>query len=242
MWDALQPLYTSYGGTASLKQVANSLGMSMRQIGRDAKEMVDHVRVRPRLSRLVARACGCASRRSCCRRRRQPSPKWRGRRLRWRDRDGARVSRRRAAGAERGASSRARRIDIRHRGDRGGRAGRRTRYSPIVRRLFAYLPRCSSSPHRRTRAVSGFPSRRAAHRHGRGDRPPRRSVGAVSQPRGPRARRRLAPSTSRLGGSPCSSSSFQLAPWDDGDRASSSASSREPTAITPRSRRRARSA
>lgn len=39
MWDALQPLYTSYGGTASLKQVANSLGMSMRQIGRDAKEM-----------------------------------------------------------------------------------------------------------------------------------------------------------------------------------------------------------
>ncbi len=39
MWDALHPLYTSYGGTASLKQVANSLGMSMRQVGRDAKEM-----------------------------------------------------------------------------------------------------------------------------------------------------------------------------------------------------------
>jgi len=39
MWDALHPLYASYGGTTSLKQVAASLGMSMRQVGRDAKEM-----------------------------------------------------------------------------------------------------------------------------------------------------------------------------------------------------------
>lgn len=39
MWQALHPLYVSYGGTASLKQLANSLNMSMRQVGRDAKEM-----------------------------------------------------------------------------------------------------------------------------------------------------------------------------------------------------------
>jgi transcriptional regulator GlxA family with amidase domain len=39
MWDALHPLYASYGGTTSLKQVANSLEMSMRQVGRDAKEL-----------------------------------------------------------------------------------------------------------------------------------------------------------------------------------------------------------
>ncbi|HEY1812559.1 MAG TPA: hypothetical protein VGG74_09460 [Kofleriaceae bacterium] len=39
MWDALHPLYASYGGTTSLKQVANSLDMSMRQVGRDAKEL-----------------------------------------------------------------------------------------------------------------------------------------------------------------------------------------------------------
>jgi AraC-like DNA-binding protein len=39
MWDALHPLYASYGGTASLKQLANSLGMSMRQVGRDAKDL-----------------------------------------------------------------------------------------------------------------------------------------------------------------------------------------------------------
>jgi AraC-like DNA-binding protein len=39
MWQALHPLYTSYGGTTSLKQLANSLNMSMRQVGRDAKEM-----------------------------------------------------------------------------------------------------------------------------------------------------------------------------------------------------------
>ena len=39
LWNALQPLYQSYGGTASLKQLAASLGMSMRQVGRDAKQM-----------------------------------------------------------------------------------------------------------------------------------------------------------------------------------------------------------
>jgi AraC-like DNA-binding protein len=41
MWDALGPLYTSHGGTASLKQLASSLGMSMRQVGRDAKELAE---------------------------------------------------------------------------------------------------------------------------------------------------------------------------------------------------------
>ena len=39
LWEALQPLYQTYGGTASLKQLAASLGMSMRQVGRDAKEL-----------------------------------------------------------------------------------------------------------------------------------------------------------------------------------------------------------
>jgi AraC-like DNA-binding protein len=39
LWSALQPLYETYGATASLKQLAASLGMSMRQVGRDAKEM-----------------------------------------------------------------------------------------------------------------------------------------------------------------------------------------------------------
>lgn len=39
LWDALQPLYQTYGGTASLKQLAASLDMSMRQVGRDAKEL-----------------------------------------------------------------------------------------------------------------------------------------------------------------------------------------------------------
>ena len=39
LWEALQPLYQTYGGTASLKQLANSLNMSMRQVGRDAKEL-----------------------------------------------------------------------------------------------------------------------------------------------------------------------------------------------------------
>jgi AraC-like DNA-binding protein len=39
LWEALQPLYQTYGATTSLKQLASSLGMSMRQVGRDAKEL-----------------------------------------------------------------------------------------------------------------------------------------------------------------------------------------------------------
>lgn len=39
LWSALQPLYASDGGTASLKQIAASLDMSMRQVARDAKEL-----------------------------------------------------------------------------------------------------------------------------------------------------------------------------------------------------------
>jgi len=39
LWEAIKPLYQTYGGTVSLKQLANSLGMSMRQVGRDAKEL-----------------------------------------------------------------------------------------------------------------------------------------------------------------------------------------------------------
>src|SRR5690606_41366995 len=39
LWAAVEPLYSTYGATMSLKQLASSLGMSMRQIGRDAKEM-----------------------------------------------------------------------------------------------------------------------------------------------------------------------------------------------------------
>lgn len=39
LWDALRPLYQTYGATTSLKQLAASLGMSMRQVGRDAKEL-----------------------------------------------------------------------------------------------------------------------------------------------------------------------------------------------------------
>lgn len=39
LWDALQPLYATYGGTASLKQLAASLDMSLRQISRDAKDL-----------------------------------------------------------------------------------------------------------------------------------------------------------------------------------------------------------
>ena len=38
-WEALRPLYETYGGTVSLKQLAASLDMSMRQVGRDAKEL-----------------------------------------------------------------------------------------------------------------------------------------------------------------------------------------------------------
>ncbi len=40
LWDAIQPLYATYGATLSLKQLAASLGMSLRQVGRDAKEIV----------------------------------------------------------------------------------------------------------------------------------------------------------------------------------------------------------
>jgi AraC-like DNA-binding protein len=39
LWDALRPLYQEYGATTSLKQLAGRLGMSMRQVGRDAKEL-----------------------------------------------------------------------------------------------------------------------------------------------------------------------------------------------------------
>ena len=39
LWEALRPLYETYGGTVSLKQLAASLDMSMRQVGRDAKEL-----------------------------------------------------------------------------------------------------------------------------------------------------------------------------------------------------------
>ncbi|HEX5059747.1 MAG TPA: AraC family transcriptional regulator [Kofleriaceae bacterium] len=39
LWEALEPLYSTYGATTSLKQLASSLGMSMRQVGRDAKEL-----------------------------------------------------------------------------------------------------------------------------------------------------------------------------------------------------------
>ncbi len=39
MWAAMEPLYSTYGATTSLKQLAGSLGMSMRQVGRDAKEL-----------------------------------------------------------------------------------------------------------------------------------------------------------------------------------------------------------
>lgn len=39
LWAAMEPLYSTYGATTSLKQLAASLGMSMRQVGRDAKEL-----------------------------------------------------------------------------------------------------------------------------------------------------------------------------------------------------------
>jgi AraC-like DNA-binding protein len=39
LWSALAPLYSQYGATTSLKQLASSLDMSMRQVGRDAKEL-----------------------------------------------------------------------------------------------------------------------------------------------------------------------------------------------------------
>ncbi len=39
LWDALRPLYQTYGATTSLKQLAGVLDMSMRQVGRDAKDI-----------------------------------------------------------------------------------------------------------------------------------------------------------------------------------------------------------
>jgi AraC-like DNA-binding protein len=39
LWTALRPLYQTYGATTSLKQLADALGMSMRQVGRDAKDI-----------------------------------------------------------------------------------------------------------------------------------------------------------------------------------------------------------
>jgi AraC-like DNA-binding protein len=41
LWTALEPMYGTYGGTASLKQVAATMGMSMRQAGRDAKDLAN---------------------------------------------------------------------------------------------------------------------------------------------------------------------------------------------------------
>jgi len=38
-WGAIEPLYAQYGATMSIKQIANALGLSLRQIGRDAKEL-----------------------------------------------------------------------------------------------------------------------------------------------------------------------------------------------------------
>lgn len=43
LWDALRPLYQTYGGSASLKQLADRMGMSMRQAGRDAKELANEL-------------------------------------------------------------------------------------------------------------------------------------------------------------------------------------------------------
>ena len=39
LWGALSTLFKEYGATTSLKQLAANLGMSMRQVGRDAKEL-----------------------------------------------------------------------------------------------------------------------------------------------------------------------------------------------------------
>jgi len=39
LWGALRPLYQTYGATTSLKQLADVLGLSMRQVGRDAKDI-----------------------------------------------------------------------------------------------------------------------------------------------------------------------------------------------------------
>jgi AraC-like DNA-binding protein len=39
LWGAMAPLFQQHGATTSLKQLASSLDMSMRQVGRDAKEL-----------------------------------------------------------------------------------------------------------------------------------------------------------------------------------------------------------
>ena len=102
LWDALQPLYATYGATLSLKQLAASLDMSLRQVGRDAKELVatfgvgDGFRdallvLRLRAAVPAPRGADAAIDRRCRS----------GGRLRQRDRDGPRVPRREAAGAER---------------------------------------------------------------------------------------------------------------------------------------------
>jgi AraC-like DNA-binding protein len=38
-WGAIEPLYAQYGATMAIKQIASALGLSLRQIGRDAKEL-----------------------------------------------------------------------------------------------------------------------------------------------------------------------------------------------------------
>ncbi|MBV8758650.1 MAG: helix-turn-helix transcriptional regulator [Deltaproteobacteria bacterium] len=38
-WSAIEPLYHEYGATMSIKQIASALGLSLRQVGRDAKEL-----------------------------------------------------------------------------------------------------------------------------------------------------------------------------------------------------------
>ena len=38
-WGAIEPLYREHGATMSIKQIASSLGLSLRQVGRDAKEL-----------------------------------------------------------------------------------------------------------------------------------------------------------------------------------------------------------
>jgi len=38
-WSTIEPLYAQYGASMSIKQIANALGLSLRQIGRDAKEL-----------------------------------------------------------------------------------------------------------------------------------------------------------------------------------------------------------
>lgn len=41
LWNALEPLFRTHGASTSLKQLAAGLDMSLRQVGRDAKELAD---------------------------------------------------------------------------------------------------------------------------------------------------------------------------------------------------------